>query len=350
MSVMLADTTLDRVRRYLRENIHRRNLHGAPSRSTEEEMIDEARQAEPDETTVRLEVVEHPYFTAVAVPTPEKPNALCHFLDGIQRQRILYYDGTVPVFYAYLAAVVRSRVDGRMCCLMEESTLRQDALYAPLNWVDKAGLKAYGIPVHDTIAHGTLEIFPSHPILLQMAVDTIKSHREKLERDLAQRWLAWMQSKHSEDWLVVDGSIRDINVSESSMRLVGLAKTSMAIERALTPDQAQVIYGLNRGERSSVFLIERQKHSPVYSWFLRLHDSLRQSPRFGLLRVEVPAMREMLEEADNVSGWLLEDRVPLTVPDPRYDRLLYPMRDCEQYLRSLAPSRAKLEALAQIVL
>ncbi len=39
----------------------------------------------------------------------------------------------------------------------------------------------------------------------------------------------------------------------------------------------------------------------------------------------------------------------MSLPDPRYDRLLYPFRMCEQHLRSRAPSELMLRAALERV-
>lgn len=338
-------TTLDRLRRYLRQNYSR--LRSAPTQAEQIELLAQAQQPPVEDAVASLKVVEHATMQAVPVRPVSHPNALRHFLDGIQRQRILYYEGVVPVFYAYLSAVVRSRVDRRMCCLQEGSPLQQrDALYAPLRYVDVEGLRQHGIPLRDTEPG---EPLPSHPALIQQAANRISNDRELLERELAQQWLHWLREQGSEDWLVVDGGIAEIADTMPDVHLVGLAKTSTGVERALTPEQMQVVYSLRKGERSSVFAITRAGQPAIYSWFVRLHDPTKGSLLYGLLRVETPASESLLVHVDTVSAWLLEDRVPLSVPDTRYDRLLYPMRDCEQYLRALAPSAAQLEALAQMV-
>ena len=63
----------------------------------------------------------------------------------------------------------------------------------------------------------------------------------------------------------------------------------------------------------------------------------RINERFPLVRVEVAASEASVELADEVSRWLLAETAPLALPDPRWDRLLYPIRDCEEYLRARAP-------------
>lgn len=340
-------TTLDRVRRYLYQN--RARLRAAPSPAEQMEMLAQIQQPSTEQTLASLQVIEGDSMQAVRIASTPRPNGLRHFLDGIQRQRILYYEGVVPVFYAYLSAVVRSRMNGRMCCLQIEDVhpLRQrDALYAPLRYVDAEGLRQHGIPLRDTQVGTPL---PPHPTLVQVSANRISNDRELLERELAQSWLQYLQNTGSEHWLVVDGGIGEIASATSEARVIGLAKTSVEVERLLTPEQMKVVYGLAKGERTSVFCISRLGQPPIYSWFVRMHDPQKGSLLFGLLRVEMPAVPDLLPQVDALSAWLLQDRVPLSVPDPRYDRLLYPMRDCEQYLRAIAPSPAQLEALVQIV-
>lgn len=340
-------TTLDRVRDYLRKN--RARLRSAPTAAEQLEMLAQMQEPSAEYAIASLKVTEHDTMQAIPVRPTSHPSALRHFLDGIQHQRILYYEGVVPVVYAYLSAVVRSRVNGRMCCLRSQDipSLRQrDGLYAPLRYVDEGGLRQYGIPLRDTEVG---EPLPPHPALVQQAANRISNDRELLERELAQSWLRHLQDSGSEDWLVVDGGIGEITSAKPETRIIGLAKTSVGVELRLTPEQMAVVYGLAKGERTSVLTISRPGQQTVYSWFLRMHDPQKGSLLFGLLRVEMPASDQLLPHVDQVSAWLLQDRVPLSVPDPRYDRLLYPIRDCEQYLRAIAPSKAQIEALAKMV-
>jgi hypothetical protein len=38
--------------------------------------------------------------------------------------------------------------------------------------------------------------------------------------------------------------------------------------------------------------------------------------------------------ADEVSRWILAEAAPLALPDPRWDKMVYGVRDCEEYLRA----------------
>ena len=53
-------------------------------------------------------------------------------------------------------------------------------------------------------------------------------------------------------------------------------------------------------------------------------------------RVECYAGTGSVARADEVSGWLLQERAPLSTPDGRWDRLLYPIHRVEELLRARA--------------
>jgi hypothetical protein len=57
-----------------------------------------------------------------------------------------------------------------------------------------------------------------------------------------------------------------------------------------------------------------------------------------LVRVEVPLLQpsSAADRADVVSSWVLGESAPVALPDGRWDTMAYGIRDCEQYLRSIA--------------
>ncbi len=92
------------------------------------------------------------------------------------------------------------------------------------------------------------------------------------------------------------------------------------------------------GRRSSIFKPVRPEIGEVYSWYLRLRAPVGHDIYWGLARLEGAARAETLEVADEISGWLLSETAPLALPDPRWHVLLYPIRDCEAYLRARMPT------------
>ena len=59
------------------------------------------------------------------------------------------------------------------------------------------------------------------------------------------------------------------------------------------------------------------------------HDAL-----WGIVRVEVAETEDPSARADEVSRWVLAERAPLALPDSRWDRMAYPVRECEEFLRA----------------
>ena len=120
---------------------------------------------------------------------------------------------------------------------------------------------------------------------------------------------------------------------------VGVVKTHRTLY-AEGPALA-VVLGLGHAralERLSHHLATR---TTVASWYLRLRDPAGRDPMWGLVRVEIahPEPQEMHaigERADEVSRWILAEASPLSLPDARWDKMVYGIRDCEEFLRAVA--------------
>ena len=99
--------------------------------------------------------------------------------------------------------------------------------------------------------------------------------------------------------------------------------------------------GLKHRERSSVFRITSPKRTTVASWYLRLRDPSGHDPMWGLVRVEIAypepqRMDRVGERADEISRWVLAETSPLALPDARWDKMVYGIRDCEEFLRAVS--------------
>jgi len=162
-----------------------------------------------------------------------------------------------------------------------------------------------------------------HPLSLRdSAREAIASRRQYGETELAERWIAAKTS----GWLVMDGAISQIHP-----RVIGVVK-SHNTQYFPFPEQG-VILGLKAGQRSSMF--QPAQRQGVCSWYLRLRENNSDDPYFGLVRIE--SSPKSSAQANQISQWLMAERRPLSLPDNRWDRMIYPIRDCEQYLRSHEP-------------
>jgi hypothetical protein len=255
------------------------------------------------------------------------------FLDGIQRAGILAnHDQSVPILYSYGAAVIRERDQRRMRTLRrgpEQFLSERWAVFFPSQHVaaeELGRVRELGWETVDTTPAGTepLALFP--PLLHARAKHFINNWRESIERDLALRWC-----EHATGWLLIDGSIAISPKVAACRNVVGLIKSHRT--RLFDGADARVILKLRAGQRTSVFEPKTWQATPVRSWYLRVHDAAGHDSLWGLVRVEMAASHDPAM-ADVISQWLLAELRPVALPDARWDRLIYPIRDCEEFLRA----------------
>ena len=276
-------------------------------------------------TADRLEV--HPVSAA--------PSQFTSFLEGIQRAEVRAYYGPIPVIYGYGAAVVRQRQERRMQAHSRGLLSEQEAIFFPFRLLDPLELVAQGFAAGDLVdtsppPHEPLPLFP--PVLYARAAEAVGRWREGIERKIAERWC---RESEANDWLLADGSLTLSPELARSPRAVGLIKSHRT--RFFDGADARTLLGLAAGERTSVFAPQSRSWTPVHSWYLRLRDSAGHDVFWGLVRVEVAAGPDSSRLAQEVSAWLLSELTPLSLPAGRWDRLLYPIHDCEQFLRARAP-------------
>jgi len=255
------------------------------------------------------------------------------FLDGTQTSHVLAYVDGVPIVHGTVAAVVRMRRNRRLTTWHRPIVVRR--LYACLRALTpehRRHLQALGIEIVDTTP--ATEDPAVHPFILRdEAVHRVQEDREQAERELAERWC-----NHEREPLFIDGGISGSEKVAVSQCTVGVVKSHRTLYAE--GDALQAILALRRGERSSVFRVTSPKRIPVASWYLRLRDFGGHDPMWGLVRVEVayPTHMELDSigtRADQISLWILAETSPLAMPDGRWDKMVYGIRDCEEFLNAV---------------
>lgn len=277
------------------------------------------------------ELIEGRSLTVHAV-TGERIARFSAFLDGTQTSRVVQYVAGVPVVHGSVAAVVRVRQERRMRTWREP--LMSRALYAPLDMLDdraRAALLESGAEVFDTGANRDIESI--HPFALQeAALQFVQRHRSALERALAEAWVS-----DGDGELYVDGGISESPVVASSPLVAGVVKTHQQLY--VHGDDLPTVLALRDGERTSATRVSPRTRTPVMSWYLRLRDSAGRDPLWGLVRVEcatvVGGSHVVTSRVDDVSRWVLAEALPLALPDGRWDKMAYGIRDCEEFLRAI---------------
>jgi hypothetical protein len=254
------------------------------------------------------------------------------FLDGIQRARIACHRNGVPIVDGTVAAVVRVRVNRRFVTWGHRTPIVSRRLYMPLTLLGCEGHgEVGGFEIVDTsYDERTKELVSRHPAALRaVAFERVGRDRDEAERKLAELWCA-----DGAEPLFIDGGISGSGRVASASCAVGVIKSHQTL--FADGDALDVVMSLKRGERSSVFTLSAKRRSPVISWYLRLRDPRGRDAMFGLVRVEVSPTDDVADRANDVSRWVLGEAAPLSLPDSRWDRMAYGIRDCEQFLRAIA--------------
>ncbi len=285
------------------------------------------------------DVIEGHALRAHRIPGDPEPG-FAGFLDGTQQSRVVHYHDGVPLVHATVAAVIRFRNERRLYTWTGRPDIER-ALYVPRNAVPEALwdhlVGEFGAVV-DTTPRDDAGLERVHPFIhLERAMHTVQERREALEEALAARWC-----ERERRPILVDGGIYRSDVVARSPWAVGVVKSHRTLYAE--GDALARVLQLRRGERSSVVRVSRASgyRAPVASWYLRLRDPAGRDPMWGLVRVEAAdpttlseSAEQLTARADQVSRWVLAEVAPLALPDARWDKMVYPIRDCEEYLRAV---------------
>jgi len=185
-------------------------------------------------------------------------------------------------------------------------------------------------------AEYTAEADPSDYVgMRERARVRVRALRERLEGGMLRRWEGDNRVLDSEDWIAVDGQLKDIR--ESNRRAVGLIK-SVARPEFVGKDVGMLL-DLEPGMRTTSFVpdwqLRRDPSEQRASWYLRMWPQQRGADALGsLMRIE--AHRDMPpERVDEISRWILAERAPLAKPDPRWPAMIYPIHYVEKILKPL---------------
>ena len=256
------------------------------------------------------------------------------FLDGAQKVRLVARHEGVPLVLGITSAAIRVRVNRRLTTWGHQPPKVEFKLYLPLRYLPRLvdlPLGETGWPVVDTSKADANGDYPSaHPqVLLERAIRAIDQQRELLEDQLAEAWCS-----RNEAPLFVDGGINRSAMVASSGCAVGVIKSHRTLY--VEDDALKTVLNLGVNERSSVFRVSPRLRNSVMSWYLRQRDSSGHDPLWGLVRVEMSECDSPTERADEISRWVLAETRPLALPDGRWDKMSYGVRDCEEFLRAIS--------------
>ena len=295
-----------------------------------------------DQPTLRsATVVEGTTLRAVRVPeySRETVSGFGAFLDGAQKVQVVAHKGGMPVVLGTVSAAVRIRLNRRLTTWGEHPPRVERKIYLPLRFLpalsDLRGAGKGAGPadwqIVDTSAADRNGDYPiAHPAaLLERAIRAVDQERDQLEDRLAEAWCA-----RGEAPLYIDGGISRSASVAASPTAIGVIKSHRGLYA--DGDALGVVFGLGKGERSSVFRVSPRSRSSVLSWYLRVRPAEGRDALWGLVRVEMAESDRPTERADEISRWVMAEMTPLSLPDGRWDKMAYGVRDVEEFLRAIS--------------
>jgi hypothetical protein len=315
-----------------------------------------------DDLSVRavgLEDTEHPYPITYDYPKDAGTSEFRFFSDGRQRTiqvghiPVPYGEHLliVPVHYFVVAAVILERI-GKKLSVWDKAEIVHGVFVSKSLVPDQHVLEQFeerGLRVVDTEKGANRN--NDYYDMRRRALREAKSLRLRAEQSLIARWRESDQARDS--FLVIDGTLMNMRDEKNVDRCVGVSKSFGS--RYFDIGTHNRILSLRELQRSWTFRFHdtndqgddmRLGSRERLSWYLRLRESERSEPEFGLIRVEISKtyFDQAALYADRFSRSLLSERLPTSYPAPRWDKHLYPVRQCENYLSSVMPSSSTIIA------
>ena len=137
----------------------------------------------------------------------------------------------------------------------------------------------------------------------------------------------------------IDGSIATSERIAAAPNAVGVIKSHRTLYVAGAA--MRTVQALPVHHRSSVLKVSAYHRTAVASWYLRIREPSGRDPMWGLLRVETAmpdrsaSPQDVADHANLISRWILAEMMPLSLPDSRWDKMVYGIRDCEEFLKAL---------------
>ncbi|HEX7940012.1 MAG TPA: hypothetical protein VF483_13575, partial [Gemmatimonadaceae bacterium] len=183
--------------------------------------------------------------TVAGDPTPR----FDAFLDGSQLTLVARWHAVIPIVFGTVSAAIRARRERRLTTWNAPQVRR--ALYAPLAQLTPdiaRALSGLGVDVVDTLEKR--EPQSGHPFALQeIAYQAVLADRERLESELAERWI-----ERESGTLYVDGGISGSKPVSQAANVVGVIKSHQTLYAE--GDALAVVSSLATGQRSSVVRID----------------------------------------------------------------------------------------------
>lgn len=280
-------------------------------------------------------------------PAPEGATAFRYFLDGSQKTIPVCRIGLHPVVVALSAAGILERDEAGQPRLVREALRVHQSWLAPTRTnhpdldqlldevIQSGGFVADPLetPAGEPV-DAYDEIVGNYGRTLSMAFDLAGKLRARQELHLIEQWQTSMVHNDPNVWLVIDGPLRG-NVPNA----IGLVKNLQT--QQLSQREAITLFDMPQGSRTTAFRYASSgaeqdgddSGQGKTMWYMRLWSPTGMDARHSLIRIEASHDVQDTDQIDEISSWILAERLPRATADPRWPTLLYPIHYLERILK-----------------
>ena len=292
----------------------------------------------------RLEPVEttHPAIDFKQSARPENLK-LVFFSRTLQRTQLIGHfvsEGfEVPVHYALTGAIILERKD-RTFHVWEEPALLASVIL-PFKFVkDQSLLEPYNRD--ETIS--LVDSSGDRAEYTQLRIAAVSKAMALTIEQRARLFSEWSPKAGADPSkiLAITGMIEDVPNERVTNSVLGLAiKVYVPWQNSELLEPQLRIPAYHRGQVMRVVNTLGDDPMPKYTWFVRLRTSAKADPEFGLARCTCLARddNDAIERANAFTARLVDERLPVTFPAEDWDKLIFPLKLCKDYLESLIPTR-----------
>ncbi|CAA9528486.1 MAG: hypothetical protein AVDCRST_MAG73-667 [uncultured Thermomicrobiales bacterium] len=296
---------------------------------------------------IEIERLEGPIRARALAKAPPGNSRLRYFMDGSQRTFPVLRVGLIPIAATVAVAGILYRDPAGRPSIAPGTLLLNHAWLVPRRCPDPqiaalvARLEDQGAAIVDPLEgveddDAYCAEAGNYGRMVELAYARAKDVRTDLEKELIERWRDELGPAASGDWLVVDGRLG----ADAPANAIGLVKSLRT--QHLAGAEAEALFGLPQGNRTTAFRYRARRRPGTGAdapstastvWYLRLWDPAGQDARHGLVRVEAGTGVQSPAQLDQLSAWLLAERIPRAMADARWATLLYPVHVLEQILK-----------------
>jgi hypothetical protein len=297
----------------------------------------------------RLDPVEKtpPDLDFLRSPRPPEMQ-LTYFARTMQRTQLVGHfvsDGLeVPVHYSITGAIILKR-EGRRFKVWDVPELTNNVLL-PFSFVKRQDALT-GFHGDDTLrlvdSGGTRPEYTQLRIAaVTKAMQLTLEHRQRIY----ERWRHQGGADLTQG-LVVSGNLADVPNALLNANVLGIdRRVYLPWQNSQLLEPQLAIPAHQRGALLRVSKTEGPDPRAKYMWFVRLRSSAKADPEFGLANCICEATNdgEAIAHANAFTARLVDERLPVTFPAEGWDKLIFPLKLCKDYLESLVPTRETVKS------